>query len=220
MWSAAVDEKDLQDNRYTVNMKPLINHTHRHTLTHTNANQKAAPHDSHTRFSRFSLTHFCLTERTCWQNPAERWSSSVSLKHMWTLEAMITLDWRLLGYYEWFLCLLSVWCSRVLQTIVKTDLTTRGLAATDWLSLTWRVEQSPGDGGIWPPIGQTCQRHVTALVHSDVLRHFIDDRRNWKRRAERHERRDVQIQVSSVRLTSWRTLIINSVFNEDVAEHQ
>lgn len=42
------------------------------------------------------------------------------------------------------------------------------------VSPTWRVEQSPGDGRVGPPSGQTAECQVAALVHCDVFWHLVD----------------------------------------------
>lgn len=58
----------------------------------------------------------------------------------------------------------------------------------DWTILTWGVEQPPGDCGVRSAAGQTTECHVTALIHCDVFRHFVDVGWNW-----RQKRNDIKI---------------------------
>ena len=56
-------------------------------------------------------------------------------------------------------------------------------------SLTWGVEQSPGDGRVRPPGRQAAERHVAALVHRDVFRHLVDVGWNWRGTRNKGRRR-------------------------------
>lgn len=52
------------------------------------------------------------------------------------------------------------------------------------MTLTWGVKEPPGDYRVWSATGQTSQCHVAALIHYDVLRHFVDVGWDWKQRGK------------------------------------
>lgn len=59
---------------------------------------------------------------------------------------------------------------------------TRMIISSDWMTLTWGVEQPPGDCRVRPATGQATECHITALVHCDVFWHLVDVGWNWRQK--------------------------------------
>ena len=70
---------------------------------------------------------------------------------------------------------------------------TQMIISSDWMNLTWGVEQPPGDCRVRPATGQAAECHIAALVHCDVFWHLVDVGWNWRKR-----RNDIEVNSTAI----------------------